>query len=120
MELIFVTFRVGEEYVIFITKWKDWRESEKFCEFGDGNSGDVPELQAFDSQCINFLSNVSYSHLIELIKIESPMKRLFNLEQPRNSFPDLIRDPYNFEFVGLKQPEVLPEKRLEQALLDHL
>jgi len=43
-----------------------------------------------------------------------------SLEQPKSTFPDLIRDPYIFEFVGLKQPEVLPEKELEQALLDHL
>jgi predicted nuclease of restriction endonuclease-like (RecB) superfamily len=32
----------------------------------------------------------------------------------------IIRDPYVFEFIGLKQQEVLPEKELEQALLDHL
>ena len=37
-----------------------------------------------------------------------------------NSFPELIRDPYIFEFIGLKQQEVLPEKGLDQALLDHL
>lgn len=36
------------------------------------------------------------------------------------TFTDLIRDPYVFEFLGLKQQEVLPEKELEQALLDHL
>jgi len=32
----------------------------------------------------------------------------------------IIRDPYIFEFLGLKQQEVFPEKDLEQALLDHL
>ncbi|HVU59089.1 MAG TPA: PDDEXK nuclease domain-containing protein [Puia sp.] len=125
-----------------------------------GIRGTSPELQVADSHYLSLLSNVSYSHLIELIKIENPVKRLFyeleclngtwsvkelrrqvgsmlyertglsknkkrllesaGLEQPRNSFPDLIRDPYIFEFVGLKQPEVLPEKELEQALLDHL
>jgi predicted nuclease of restriction endonuclease-like (RecB) superfamily len=37
-----------------------------------------------------------------------------------NTFLNLIRDPYIFEFLGLKQQEVLPEKELEQALLDHL
>ena len=33
---------------------------------------------------------------------------------------DIIRDPYVFEFMGLKTTEVLPEKGLEKALLNHL
>lgn len=36
------------------------------------------------------------------------------------SSQDIIRDPYIFEFLGLKAQEVLREKDLEQALLDHL
>jgi len=63
------------------------------------------------------------SMLYERTGLSKNKKKLLesaNLKQPRNSFPDLIRDPYIFEFIGLKQPEVLPEKELEQALLDHL
>ncbi len=33
---------------------------------------------------------------------------------------DIIRNPYIFEFVGLKEQEVLKEGKLEEALLDHL
>lgn len=33
---------------------------------------------------------------------------------------DIIRDPYVFEFLGLKPKEVFEESKLEQALLDHL
>jgi len=33
---------------------------------------------------------------------------------------DIIHDPYIFEFLGLKPQEVLVEKDLEQALLNHL
>ena len=33
---------------------------------------------------------------------------------------DLIRDPYVFEFLGLKREERYSESQLEQALLDHL
>lgn len=33
---------------------------------------------------------------------------------------DIIRDPYIFEFLGLKQQEVLKEEQLEEALLDHI
>lgn len=33
---------------------------------------------------------------------------------------DIIRDPYIFEFLGLKQQEVLEEAELEAALLNHL
>jgi len=36
------------------------------------------------------------------------------------SVPDFIRDPYVFEFIGLKPHEVILEKDLEQALIDHL
>lgn len=38
--------------------------------------------------------------------------------QPK--FSDLLRDPYIFEFLGLKQSEVVHEKELEKAILDHL
>lgn len=33
---------------------------------------------------------------------------------------DIIRNPYVFEFLGLKEQEVLEEGKLEAALLDHL
>jgi len=33
---------------------------------------------------------------------------------------DIIRDPYVFEFLGLRPTEVMEESDLEQALLDHL
>ena len=119
-----------------------------------------PELQVADTHYFNLVYGISYTHFVELIRIEEPLKRLFyeleclkggwsvkelrrqigsllyertglskNKEKllqlansvPRtNSFPDLIRDPYVFEFIGLKKQEVLPEKELEQALLDHL
>jgi predicted nuclease of restriction endonuclease-like (RecB) superfamily len=36
------------------------------------------------------------------------------------SLEGVVRDPYVFEFLGLKASEVLPEKELEKALLDHL
>ena len=119
-----------------------------------------PELQAPDIHYFNLFHSISYTHFVELIRIEEPLKRLFyeleclkgvwSVKELRrqigsllyertglsknkekllqlasswhrtNSFPDLIRDPYIFEFIGLKKQEVLPEKELEQALLDHL
>lgn len=33
---------------------------------------------------------------------------------------DIVRDPYFFEFLGLKHSDVYTETKLEQALLDHL
>ena len=108
----------------------------------------------------NLFNKLSYSHFIELIRIDDPMKRLFyeleciksvwslkelkrqtgsllyertglsankekllaSVHQNKQSpiFSDLIRDPYIFEFLGLRNQEVLPEKEMEQALLDHL
>ncbi len=120
----------------------------------------TPELNIPDTHYFNLLNRISYTHFVELIRLDEPLKRLFyelecikgtwsvkelkrqigsllyertNLSKNKekllelvhskpsaNTFPDLIRDPYIFEFLGLKQQEVLPEKELEQALLDHL
>jgi predicted nuclease of restriction endonuclease-like (RecB) superfamily len=106
------------------------------------------------------LSKLSFSHFVELLKVEEPIKRLFyeietikgnwtRLEVQRQigtllyertglslnkeallaqivgekqptTLADIIRDPYMFEFTGLKTGEVFKEKALEKALLDHL
>ncbi|PQJ10590.1 cytoplasmic protein [Flavipsychrobacter stenotrophus] len=119
-----------------------------------------PELEVGDTHYVTLFKRVSYTHFIELIRIEDPLKRLFyelecikgtwtvkELKRQIGSllyertglsgdkekllglthqnaaiqnFPDLIRDPYVFEFLGLKPYEVLLEKEMEQALLDHL
>lgn len=119
-----------------------------------------PELEVSDSHYVNLFKRVSYTHFIELIRIEDPLKRLFyelecikgtwtvkelkrqigsllyertglsgdkekllaltHQKAAIQNFPDLIRDPYIFEFLGLKPYEVLLEKEMEQALLDHL
>jgi predicted nuclease of restriction endonuclease-like (RecB) superfamily len=55
-----------------------------------------------------------------LSKNKEKLVQLASSGHRANTFPDLIRDPYIFEFIGLKKQEVLPEKELEQALLDHL
>jgi predicted nuclease of restriction endonuclease-like (RecB) superfamily len=55
-----------------------------------------------------------------LSKNKEKLLQLASSGHRTNSFPDLIRDPYIFEFIGLKKQEVLPEKELERALLDHL
>ena len=55
-----------------------------------------------------------------LSKNKEKLLALAHSNSELNSFPDLIRDPYIFEFIGLKQQEVLPEKEMEQALLDNL
>ncbi len=45
---------------------------------------------------------------------------LVHAEPVTHTLTDLIRDPYIFEFLGLKQHEILPEKEVEKALLEHL
>jgi predicted nuclease of restriction endonuclease-like (RecB) superfamily len=119
-----------------------------------------PDLNIPDTHYFNLFNRISYTHFVELIRVDDSLKRLFyeseclkgtwsvkelkrqigsllyertGLSQNKerllamvqatpnaNTFTDLIRDPYIFEFLGLKQQEVLPEKELEQALLDHL
>ncbi len=115
----------------------------------------IPETHYF-----NLFNRISYTHFVELIRVDDPLKRLFyelecvkgtwsvkelkrqigsllyertglseNIERllglvhatpGTHTFNGLIRDPYVFEFLGLKPQEVLPEKDMEQALLDHL
>lgn len=120
----------------------------------------TPELYIPDNHHFNLISNISYTHFVELIRIEEPLKRLFyelecvkgtwsvkelkrqigsllyertglskdkdklkalaHSKSQINTFPDIIRDPYIFEFIGLKREEVLPEKEMGKALLDYL
>lgn len=119
-----------------------------------------PELETPEEHTLNLCNKLSYSHFVELIRLDNPYQRLFyELEaikgtwsvnelkrqigallyertglsknkdevlaraqrnSPKEVMTDWIRDPYVFEFVGLKAQEVLKEKQLEQALLDHL
>jgi predicted nuclease of restriction endonuclease-like (RecB) superfamily len=106
------------------------------------------------------LSSLSFTHFVELIKVEPPLKRAFyEIECIRGTWsvrdlkrqigslyyersglsrnkkklaamvqakveqasPALaIRDPYVFEFLGLRPREVMPESNLERALLDKI
>jgi len=119
-----------------------------------------PELELPAQHVLNLCRQLSYSHFVELIRIEDPYQRLFyELEAIRGTWSvkelrrqigsllyersglsqhkerllalisqeykpqqvdDIIKDPYVFEFVGLLPHEVLRERELEQALLDHL
>jgi predicted nuclease of restriction endonuclease-like (RecB) superfamily len=103
---------------------------------------------------------LSWTHLIELIRIEDPLKRAFyELESLRNHWSvrelkrqigsllfervglsydkegvlklaeegrlidtpaAVLRDPYVFEFLGLKREQLYTESQLEQGLLDRL
>lgn len=116
------------------------------------------EAVGLDPQIL--IGRLSYSHFVELLKIDDLVKRLFyevecikgawgrrqlqrqigtmlyertglssNKEailariEPQKIpevLENVIRDPYVFEFLGLKVSEVLPEKELEKALLEHL
>lgn len=106
------------------------------------------------------LTQLSFTHLVELLKIDDPLKRAFyeieaikgrwsvrtlkrqigsllfertglskdkeklialTNEQAVDLTPrDLIRDPYIFEFLGLRPKETVEESDLETALLNHL
>lgn len=119
-----------------------------------------PELEVPDDHYQRIFHQISYSHFIELIRIDDSLKRLFyeiecvkgvwsvkelkrqigsllyertglskNKEKllklvqkdiAVQSAADFIKDHYGFEFLGLKQRGVLPEKGLESILIDHL
>lgn len=106
------------------------------------------------------VERLSFTHIIELIKLDDPLKRAFyeiesirgnwsvrelkrqiaslyyersGLSVDKNKLTELaqagtdqvepkltIRDPYIFEFLGIKPREVMRESDLEDALLDKL
>ena len=106
------------------------------------------------------IATLSFSHFVEIIQLDEPLKRLFyeiecingnwsvrelkrqigsllyertglsrdkdtllrlvNEQASPLSLQHIIRDPYIFEFLGLSPHDVLLEKGLENALLDHL
>lgn len=147
----------------------------KFEPQGKGKSpiSKLPTLPAVDKSVIidelspqllvpgdQLVDRLSFTHFIELIKVEDPLKRTFyeiecirgnwsvrELKRQINSLyyersglskdkrklaalaqegsetaePKLaIRDPYIFEFLGLKPKEVMSEFHLEEELLDKL
>jgi predicted nuclease of restriction endonuclease-like (RecB) superfamily len=109
---------------------------------------------------LNLLQKLSWSHFIELIRIENLLRRRFyEVEAIKNNWSsrelhrqinsllferiglskakrevlllakkgelvtkpeEAIRDPYVFEFLGLKQERAYTEAQIEQSLLDHL
>ncbi|MEP6628086.1 MAG: PDDEXK nuclease domain-containing protein [Ginsengibacter sp.] len=120
----------------------------------------TPELDIPEIHWISLFNSISYTHFVELIRIEDELQRLFyeiecmngnwsvkelkrqigsllyertglsgkkekliqlaqkNVEN--QTVHDILRDPYIFEFLGLAKQDVIPEKELEQILLDHL
>lgn len=120
----------------------------------------TPEFQIDDNHFLNLLSRISYSHFVELIRVDDALKRYFyELECLKGTWSvkelkrqigsllyertglssdkskllkttqdtsiqakpqDFIRDPYVFEFLGLKPKEIFQERDLENALLEHL
>ena len=117
-------------------------------------------LERTQSYLIDLVKKVSFTHFVELIKIENPTKRKFfellilkttpsvvelkrqihtlafermglseNVELATNQLmakieplrvEDTIKNLYLFDFIGIRNNELLEEKDLETALLDHL
>ncbi len=144
----------------------------KFGHLSKGKSAisELPTLLVIDDSAIlssqwlipgdKLVEGLSFTHLVELIKLEDPMKRAFyeiecirgnwtirelnrqigslyyersGLSTDKKKLAELvqsgaeqaepkltIRDPYVFEFLGIKPKEVMHESDLEDALLDKL
>jgi len=118
---------------------------------------ETPQLDVLREKLIDRLS---FTHIVELIKLDDPLKRAFyeiecirgnwsvralkrqiaslyyersGLSNNKEKLAELvqsgaehaepklaIRDPYIFEFLGIKSKEVMSESDLEDALLDKL
>jgi predicted nuclease of restriction endonuclease-like (RecB) superfamily len=127
-----------------------------------GRPGPIRESPTpeFESSGRDVITRLSFTHSVELLAVEDPLKRSFyeaecirgnwgvrelkrqiaslyfersalsrdkeKLARLANAGPDptephlTIRDPYVFEFVGLKAREVMSESHLEDQLLDKL
>jgi predicted nuclease of restriction endonuclease-like (RecB) superfamily len=117
-------------------------------------------ISEFETDSWILVQRLSFTHLVELLSIEDPLKRAFyeiecirgnwsvralkrqiatlyyersGLSVDKEKLSDLarsaaekaepklaIRDPYIFEFLGLKASEAVSESSLEDALLDNL
>jgi predicted nuclease of restriction endonuclease-like (RecB) superfamily len=113
-----------------------------------------------DAYFARLFRELPWTHFIELIRIDDPLKRAFyEVETINNRWSvrelkrqldsllyervglsrdkegvlmlakegeliatpaEMVRDPYVFEFLGLKREELYTESKLEQALVDHL
>jgi predicted nuclease of restriction endonuclease-like (RecB) superfamily len=113
-----------------------------------------------DSYFVRLFQELPWTHFIELIRMDDPLKRAFyevealcnrwsvrELKRQIDSLlyervglsrdqagvlamakegelvttpREMVRDPYVFEFLGLKREELYTESQLERALLDHL
>ena len=70
----------------------------------------VKELRRQISSNLYFRSGVS----------KDPKKLLASIEPEKNTAALVIRQPFTFEFLGLKAKDVLTEGDLEEALINHL
>jgi len=117
-------------------------------------------ISEFGVDSWTLIQRLSFTHLVELLALEDPLKRTFyeiecirgnwsvrtlkrqiaslycersGLSLDKEKLADLvhataektepklaIRDPYIFEFLGLKASEAVSESNLEEALLDNL
>lgn len=113
-----------------------------------------------DNYLYTFVFSTSFTHLVELIKIDDPTKRHFyellilktqpsvqELKRQINALTyervglssdykgsfgevmkkiipqqttDLVKSHYFFEFLNIRQPQLIEESELEQALIEHL
>ena len=58
---------------------------------------------------------LTWSHYVELLKIEDPLERSF-YEKPE----DILKEPFVFEFTGLPQLPTYSEGDLEESLINNL
>ncbi|HDR05281.1 MAG TPA: DUF1016 family protein [Candidatus Marinimicrobia bacterium] len=118
------------------------------------NQNNVPELTQ------NMIQQISYTHFIELIKIDEPLKRQYyemlilktqlSVQELRRQIAtlsferlglslnkerafqelqlkiqpaspaDIVKSHYFFEFLGINQPELIEDSKLENALISNL
>ena len=68
-------------------------------------------------------SQLSWSHYLELIKIDEESKRNFYLKETINSkwsVRDLVKDPFVLEFLDIKENTGYLESDLEKNIIEHL
>lgn len=65
---------------------------------------------------------LSWSHYIELLSIKDKNIRSFYEKEAENSkwSVRMLKEPYVFEFLGIKERKPILEKELEKRLINHI
>jgi len=116
-------FKVPEKHYIDLLQSVSYSHLKELIRIGDGIKRLYYEIECMKSGwSVVELKRQIGSLLYERTGLSKNKKLVLNKikQSKKKQWKDSIKDPYIFEFLGLKQKEVFTEKVLEQGLIDNL